>query len=188
MKPIAFSLEMARMIMAGKKLQTRRVLIPQPTSQGVVHHKHEGYAIGTAVIDGKCVHYRWPLDRPGDALWMREPWAAPAEFDSVRPVEIPENTPIWYRADGEEHNPARGKWRPGRFMPRKFSTQNLIISNIRIERVQDITPSEVIAEGVPSGKIEDFAALWDRLNAKRGYGWDDNPWVITRSFELELPF
>lgn len=101
-----------------------------------------------------------------------------------------------YRADGEVEHPEHGKanWRPSIHMPRWASRINLEITSIRVERVQDISYADSTKEGVPAdlsipefypgGRYRaPFKTLWDSINAKRGYGWDKNPWVWVVEFK-----
>lgn len=85
------------------------------------------------------------------------------------------------------------RWKSGRFLPKEYArTERLIMrEHERVERLQDITDAEVVAEGLGPMRIhmpgagrtgrgpliDAFAAEWDALNAKRGFGWDTNPWV-----------
>jgi hypothetical protein len=79
-------------------------------------------------------------------------------------------------------------------MPRWASRLTLEITNIRVERLQAITEEDALDEGVdyewhgiPVGMRDNYRTLWDSLNAKRGYGWDVNPWVWVIEFRRVSP-
>jgi hypothetical protein len=106
-------------------------------------------------------------------------------------------SPVFYKADKFDMPLAHGKWRPSIHMPRWASRINLEITGIRVERVQDITENDAQSEGVPSYEPDDFPVagatygiykdrfitLWNSINAKRGYGWDVNPWCWCIEFK-----
>jgi hypothetical protein len=187
-RPILFSGPMVRAILEGRKTQTRRVMKPQPLelsdllTQVVSEPKHwwreaQRGALRSAVIIGKL--HRCPYGGPGDRLWVRE-------------THILTHDPGWgvvtgaiYRADLEEAEAdAAGPWRPSIHMPRKVSRITLVVANVQVERVQSITEAGARAEGVT---LAEFPALWDSINAKRGFGWAANPWVWAVEFERVKP-
>jgi hypothetical protein len=113
---------------------------------------------------------RCPYGYPGDRLWVRETWK-PC-FDDKSGTQ--------YRAD---ERGCTGPWRPSIFMQRKRSRITLEIAEVRVERVQDISPDDCVAEGVTvygstdSGDLRQaYAELWDSINGKT-YPWASNPWV-----------
>lgn len=172
-RPILMSGPMVRATLEGTKTQTRRVMVPQPAA-GV---RHEQIIVGepspSGYTDGHGRPLRCPYGRPGDQLWVRETWAE-------------DGRGYTYRATNETwpHH-----WAPSIFMPRAACRLFLEIINIKVERIRDIIGADVLAEGVsfPDGtgitaseinaRWEPFRRLWNDLNAKRGYSWEDNPWV-----------
>jgi hypothetical protein len=186
-KPILFSTDMIKAILDGRKAMTRRVIKPQP--------KGEWAAPGRTMC---------PYGKIGDRLWVRETFGI-CDFPGTDTSFG--HRKILYKADGETHYDI-GKWRSSIFMPRYASRINLEITNIRVERLQSITYKEVEKEGInivnklPNplslGRMEkekleifidkiaknEFSKLWDSINAKRGYGWDINPWVWCISFKI----
>lgn len=143
---------------------------------------------------GARVYPRWI---PGDRLYVREMWRAnERDYDLVDGIE--------YRADGAfipiDNTPAAAdlwidvyrrsmKWRPSIHMPKWAARVWLRVTVVDVERVQEISIADVLREGVrpcyPGGKIrDDFAKLWDSINAKRGFGWDSDPYVWVVEFEV----
>jgi hypothetical protein len=169
-KPILFSAPMVRAILEGRKTMTRRVVKPQPESD-----QDDGHA---GLIQD-C-----PYGQPGDRLWVRETFSTDG-CACYEPCFCPS---VWYKADDlSEDKELQPKWCPSIFMPRWASRIILEVTGVRVERLQEITNAGALAEGIePSGVprtyVGDFAALWDSLNAKRGYGWDTNPWVWVIGF------
>jgi hypothetical protein len=81
------------------------------------------------------------------------------------------------------------KWRPSIFMRKWACRLNLTLASVRAERLQEITDRDALAEGVdrtntsiPGYATERFKNLWDRINKKRGFGWEKNPWVWVLTF------
>jgi hypothetical protein len=175
-RPILFSGPMVRAILEGRKTQTRRVIKPQPEIGGA-YWRTPGGAIGRDVKPKYC-----PYGRPGDLLWVRETWA-------INIGAEPGESIYAYRADRERP----GDWKPSIHMPRKASRLLLRITDVRVQRVQEISDAEAIAEGcVPVWDAgvtprDAFAELWDDINAPRDHGWESNPWVWAISFERSNP-
>ena len=101
----------------------------------------------------------------------------------------------------EDGDNDRTKWRPSIFMPHWVSRITLPVTNVRVEPVASISGLDSIAEGVECetcramgesacrgqgcfASIQEYRDLWNSLNAKRGYGWDVNPWVVAATFEV----
>lgn len=186
-KPILFSGAMVRALLEGRKSQTRRVLKPQPEEDwpdpntGVVSRRHTIMTRGEMARDQPY--------RAGDLLWVRESISFSAEqghfcFAADRKgcgLE-PFSRRLTHRNRSSIH------------MPRWMSRITLEVTDVRIERLQDISREDAAAEGMdlpnepdipnPDLAIELYHALWDRLNAKRGFGWNENPWVVALSFKV----
>lgn len=202
-RPILFSGAMVRAILEGRKTMTRRVVKPQPPADcapiecGVyaptrIDSRGEGCpgadTFGAYDVDGawgvKC-----PYGKPGDRLWVRETFCM-AWFRAE------DDWQVFYRADSPDFgstivdfktgNSVPAEWRPSIHMPRKFSRITLEVCSVRVERVQEISPYDCIAEGMEARPMnayvahclrKGFAELWDSINAERGYSWDSNPLV-----------
>jgi len=142
---------------------------------------------------------KWCPYQVGDHLWVRETWAPYDELVLGYALDSPEW--VVFRADGKMWNththcyadkgdlidPAR--WRPSIHMPRWASRITLEITGVRMERVQNILERDAEAEGVhptpefwPDPHRHAFELLWDSIYAKRGLGWDVNPWVWALEF------
>jgi hypothetical protein len=186
-RPTIFNCEMVRAILDGSKTKTRRVIKPQPRRindnfDGTWEWKEAGHYYDDLTLSEALIP-NCPYGRVGDRIWVRETWRVlgnRAYEYQQRPQDVR------YRADGEN-----GYWRSSIYMPRWASRITLEVTDVRVERVQDISEDDARAEGCESGlamteggstRTWKFACLWNSINAKRGYGWDVNPWVWSISF------
>ena len=201
-RPIIFSGPMVRAILDGRKSQTRR-LLPRPTD-----HFHASYTV--PIVDRGRVYWTdgARLRRPaptryavGDRLWVREAWRTEARFDKTAPRKIPPGSLVSYEADFncEPNDGCRGKLRPSIHMPRWASRLTLIVTGVRVERVQSISEADARAEGHPfshDGRQYDppppevdrwqgygrasFSLLWSQPHGPGS--WEANPWVVALTF------
>lgn len=182
MKPIVFNAQMVRAILEGRKTVTRRVVkFPRGWNP-----KFTGYIPDGAVLYGSnnIPAAKAPV-QVGDVLWVRETWSRM------------ETGQYLYKADNEKPISYLG-WRPSIHMPREAARIFLRVTDVRVERLQDITPDQIDAEGckewaysattgelLPSGPSW-FKIAWDNtVKAKNmsTYSWDANPWVWVIEFE-----
>lgn len=213
-RPILFSGEMVRALLAGKKTQTRRVVKPQPfeDNPGLVVGEYYPTVIardgseepgdpvwGVWNYDGDYAA-RCPFGRPGDRLWIRESmhedgseWYYDAD-DSV--VELDEDSPHVDQMLSWAHHAKRSNC-ASIHMPRWASRLTLELTDVRVERAQEITNKDAEAEGFvgePMEHIDDwpippraqFVRLWDDLNRHRNHAfhWNANPWVWVLTFSV----
>lgn len=143
-----------------------------------------------ALLDGsKTQTRRKPSFRAevGDILWVRETWA-PADN------RIPFGN-VWYKADEscknldgfgigpEQLDIQTWKWHSSIFMPHRASRIWLLVTAVRYEPLQDIKIDDIKAEGIPSGRWDAYADLWESINGKTpGHAWADNPTIKVVSF------
>jgi hypothetical protein len=161
-RPILFSSEMVRAILAGTKTQTRRVLSPQP--ELAVMDAESSRALRAAadlglVPSDEKPRWRWrgtfnipwpscaghlsPYGVPGEQLWVRETWGG----DDCSGFAYRADHPDWKRFQGDGEQPD-SPWRPSIYMPRRASRLLLEITSVRAERLHDISEEDAIAEGV----------------------------------------
>lgn len=204
-KPILFNTEMVRAILDGRKTVTRRVIKPQPEMH--MFGDREALAwIPPAIIKGylavgvKYTEYLKKPYRPGDVLWVRETFRVDYLSNIVGSGRV------HYKADGSlgdlHFQPARYDmmrraqlkpgWRPNENMPREAARIWLRVTDMRVERLQEIDVDGIRAEGLTSACVhvgdmeiamQEFALLWDstiKPADRKRYGWAANPfcWVI----------
>lgn len=188
-RPILFSAPMVRAILAGTKTQTRRVVKLKPDYMETFLRLPNKMA---------CC----PYGQPGGRLWVREAWRVIDLADCFAPRELTAAHRIWYEADGP-HEPPAGRYRPGMFMPRWASRITLKITGMRVERLQDITADDAMAEGIvrlPDGGYAadtdgrhyhgasawySYGSLWEAINGPGS--WEANPWVWVIDFNRVTP-
>lgn len=160
---------------------------------------------------------RCPYGQPGDRLWVREAFRFPQSLDHLSPIEIGEKAlavgypkpwcPIQFEADGLRRTPQEwrdfvtppqaneaGRLRAGMHMPRWASRITLEVTGVRVERVQDISVADAIAEGVnihpdhhskpPESiysPVQAYRDLWESINGPES--WEANPWVWVVEFK-----
>lgn len=209
-RPILFSGPMVRAILAGQKTQTRRVVKVDEEWQFVgldgagrtwLMNRLDPDANGN-VFGDEWSYAPCPHGRPGDLLWVRETWqpihTSACPWSQMPHVVGPDAVAVYRQAfEADGRCMPSGHWRPSIFMPRWASRITLRVTEVRVERLQEITQADARAEGVVDtsgawGELTDtdragprgaFEALWNDINGARGLGWDANPWVWVVSFE-----
>ena len=181
-KPILFNTQMVRAILKSRKTQTRRIIKPQPANPRWNNIGWLGWD------DGHGYRMKPPCE-VGDVLWVRETW------------DRPSRGPFYYKADGDRRTkrPGRNPWKPSIHMPKEAARIFLRVTNVRIQRLQEINGKDVLAEGVDNGGSNPamgirwenmqrmaFSELWDSTvdpSEIECYGWRGNPWVWVIEFE-----
>lgn len=197
-RPILFSAPMVRALLDGRKTQTRRALKEDAVRCLVL--------LGRDVLMASTNRKLLPC-APGDRLWVREEWRAWAEFDKLPPRSIPPGADVQYLAD-DPLSPWVSRYRHARFMPRWASRLTLTVTDVRVERLRDISEADAWSEGCKPGALNDrgepfpadepapdgkgeigwdcardwYADLWDSLHGPDA--WDENPWVAAISFDV----
>lgn len=192
-KPILFNTEMVRAILDGRKSCTRRIV---KHDVGAIlnspYHKEHPEVADKQIISKLCI----PPYQPGDILYVRETWKkAPNGY--------------YYYEDWQKDDIADvTKWKPSIHMPKEAARIWLKVTDVRVERLQEITQKNAENEGVGNLFYEDigyseknygtevdkeygiareqFAWLWESTIKKSDldrYGWNANPWVWVIEFE-----
>ncbi len=204
-RPILFSGPMVRAILEGRKTVTRRVMKPQPDFLGSMVDPNTPFKTLDAGLHARIT---CPYGEPGDRLWVREAWAADAQVDAIAPHDLSQGEPIWYPADLSVRQTgcsmlSKGRGRPSIHMPRWASRILLEITAVRVERLQDISEEQALAEGVRGEPCDHarqacadigcwgdtakgaFGFLWESLNGEGS--WAANPWVWVVEFKRVTP-
>lgn len=222
-RPVLMAAPMVRATLrqVDPKTHTRRILKQQPSE----HHWQvlPGYElkVGDAMVcaDGrvhvtfwhsipqnaawdKAGHAVCPYGKPGDRLWVREAWRTVAGADDIAPRDLM-NVESFTHYEADEAKPVgMGKLRPSMFMPRWASRILLEVVSVRVERLNNISQADAIAEGLQrtvdgyawhvedethraSDPVESYASLWEAINGDGS--WDASPWVWVVEFKRLSP-
>lgn len=221
-RPILFSAPMVRAILDGRKTVTRRPVkgcqIPVEDTSVAAGERHRWMAIAQrdprygfgvfGATEAECAKELeefapCPYGRPGDRLWVRETWAADAQVNAIAPRDLSQGEPIFYPADGAVRKTGcsmitQGRARPSIHMPRWACRILLEITDVRVERLQDISRADIRAEGMqcpPELASDDvspnyrdwYRAAWRQLWESTGGDWAANPWVWVVEFKRVQP-
>jgi hypothetical protein len=192
---ILFSAPMVRALLDGRKSQTRRILKPQPetfqTDDGECEVKayHIAGEALPRVATGRVITLQKLPFAPGDRLWVREAWRTSKVADELRPSQLTGGgySRIWYELDRDNCD-QHGRYRHARFMPRWASRLTLTVTDVRVQRLQDISEADAIREGVTlieescECPAQAYRDLWESINGAGS--WNDNPWIVAVSFEV----
>jgi len=205
--PIPFSSEMVKAILEGRKTQTRRAIKLQPPEMilnSTMLAKDAASSSGYSFISDEYgeIPLKCPYGQAADRLWVRETWGiySGGKDGDLIPGTIPGSSLV-YRAT-DDMGGLKG-WKSPRFMPRWASRITLEILNVRVERLQEISPNKhsitnLRAEGLPKHAfgidyttaleryclLEDFKELWNSFYTKKPeYRWEANPWVWVLEFK-----
>lgn len=226
-RPILFSAAMVRALLDGRKTQTRRIVSADVAEalDFLGGHADDEPATGEDVRihwgqadddDGKIGKAQWLAScaecpeegvieigagygQPGDRLWVRESHMSLDNRDGGRIITYKAGGPdfVFRAGAGDDDWRGHSKWTPSIHMRREYSRILLEITNVRVERVQEISETDAIAEGTTPSLVGDaldhlkyragFQTLWESINAARGFGWDVNPWVWVVEFKRNRP-
>lgn len=192
---------MVRALIEGRKTMTRRILKPQPI--GIMNATNYGGSIWSAdreSIDSPC-EFKAPRFAKGDRLWVREAWKSHSFYDAMKPRDVPQSN-VFYLAD-RKYEPTGSRGRPSIFMPRWASRLTLIVTGVKVERVQAISEDDAKAEGcdlyvpghgfVTQADLAEgysnylsprmgFETVWTEINGADS--WAENPWIVAVKFKV----
>ena len=224
-RPILFSTPMINALRAGRKTQTRRALKPQPYPiEGRLGFWNANGCVGGRVVISDADLLRLHHCVVGDRLWVRECYFQRGYWESVDTQRTRAGRQKWrFVSVGEEilfeapigevvrlgrhaKDPATVAWhkRLGRFMPRRYSRLTLTVTDARVQRLQEISEADAVAEGLERIKIcgageywklyggapnagfsdprQSYQSLWEQINGAGA--WDANPWVAAYTFTV----
>lgn len=212
-RPILFSTPMVQAILEGRKTMTRRVVkIKEHQPTMTLEFLQDTYPR----FQFKSGNIHWqiecPYGQPGDVLWVRETFISGCVMEDESFVYDEHDEQIektWYKADNDLYNWFNGRemtecipWKPSIHMPKDAARLWLRITNVRVERVEDISSEDCVNEGISKTHLgwknydgspdwfsqprDSFHSLWKSIHGK---DWrESNPWVWVVEFErIECP-
>ena len=218
--PILFNTEMIRAILDGRKTCTRRIAkkVPKETYR-IEEETQNGNLMFQCIWGGYMPDVQGFVDgytnlsppyQPGDILWVRETWCwcpcwdcgldteegcCDKETDRIYHPDRREYGCYGYKASFQEYEEPFERWHPSIHMPRKAARIFLVVKNVKLEPLQDITITEIRNEGLSSMAVHagdtemamaEWKSLWNgtvKKNDLNRYGWEANPWVWVIEFE-----
>ena len=173
-KPILFSAPMVRAMLVGTKTQTRRAF--------------------TVDLDLGVNSSMKPRIAIGDRLYVREAWRATRHIDGKAPRDMVKTESVQFIADGTTKRAflqfEAGKHRQAMHMPKWASRLTLTVTDVRVQRLQDISRGDAMDEGCPFANMADgpnprdwYAEIWNQINGPGA--WEANPWVAAYSFTVQ---
>lgn len=200
-RPILFNTEMVKAILDGRKICTRRIVKPQPKTR--LCYTFAGGGCRTWRYPSPFAHeiwgegYKLPDDITKEDLTKR--WKPPYHADDILYVretfiQAAAHT-FWYKADDKSWMSKDLLWKPSINMPKEAARIWLKVTNVRVERLQEIDIDGIRNEGLSSAAVhcgdmeialKEWEILWNSTIKKSEldrYGWSANPWVWVIEFE-----
>ena len=190
-KPILFNTEMVQAITEGRKTVTRRVIKPQPNNIEMLNGVFSNGLLKIFYDFDEGINIKAPY-RVGDILYVRETWQRNYCNDVIVTGKYAYRaSPETWQYFSEEEKNLKKKWKPSIHMPKVAARIFLKVTDVRVERLQDITEEQAYKEGttLPSPRanyVNSFISLWNSTVKNQDidkYGWEANPWVWVIEFE-----
>lgn len=203
-RPMLFSAPMVRALLDGRKTQTRRLArwVPAIRADGV-RFSNEAYQPGDRLWV-KEVWNTFAFSEDGEEAWPTKTIPTADEMAEIREAAYRVDVQAIYReSDRARHWFADQRWRSPIHMPRWASRLTLTVTEVRVQRLQEIGEADAMSEGIEGDTLmgwrcyadsdaqthwacprESFRTLWDSLNADRA-PWDSNPWVVALTFTVQ---
>lgn len=220
-RPITFSPAMVRALLAGTKTQTRRGLtLPKfrkftefgpSDTKGYDWHLRDARMLWNDFTHARLLELL--PHQAGDRLYVRERWRTWEGYDAIAPRDLSGPVGLWYEADNRpDLGVVAGRFRQAMHMPKWASRITLHVSEVRVQRLQEISEADALAEGIRfitdipgvrfgvdikddliaggSTAVDAYRVLWATVNGEAnmpiGTGsWYENPWVSCTSFTVE---